>query len=161
MKISAHIEGKVVSKLTPQQTRPYLERGLVDSTTYLMQKSIENTPKAIGSTAQSIRREIMTQRLQSSIFPTVKHAYYLHGPADGSADRTRPHWIPAREAKEGGSLYRWGKKRGVNPWAVRASIAKRGTKFQPWLKDTAEKEVDRVTQIMDQALDGIAKFLSD
>ena len=40
---------------------------------------------------------------------------------------TKPHWVPIDKLKP------WAKIRGVNPWAVRASIAKKGTKAKPWL----------------------------
>lgn len=40
---------------------------------------------------------------------------------------TRPHWVPII------ALERWAKQRGINPYAVQHSIAKKGTEPHPWL----------------------------
>jgi hypothetical protein len=139
-------------------SKTYLVAGMRDLSTYLLQKSIENAPKGIGALSQSMRRELDENALRATIFPSVTYGFFVHGP--GSDGRTVPHWIPAREAKPGGSLYRWAQKKGANPWAVRAGIAKKGTKFQPWLKETAEKEQDKAKEILTQAVEKFVNYLS-
>jgi len=159
MNISLTIKGDFLQKLDRMDSKKYIMEGLRDASTHVMQQSIRNAPAATGALRQSIRRELNEVKLSASIFPTRKYGFHVHGP--GSEGRTRPHWIPKREAQQGGSLYRWAKKRGANPWAVRAAIAKRGTKFNPWLKRTAESEEEKAVQIMREALQNIVDFLSD
>jgi hypothetical protein len=69
--------------------------------------------------------------------------------------------IPAREAKEGGTLYRWAKKKGMNPWAVRASIAKKGVKRNRYLKRAADGSTLGVRSIFEDALGKLAASFGD
>lgn len=125
---------------------------------YVWQKSIENAPKSDGILAQSIRRDLNPHF--AKIGPTVKYAAYLHGDPNSSATHSEPHYIPVREAQAGGTLYRWATKHGMNPYAVRAAIAKRGTKFQPFLTRTLKETEGDVQKYFEAALEKIANFLA-
>lgn len=141
------------------QSKIEIERGLREAATHLYEKSIENAPASTGQLRQGMKQDINTMALTAEIYPSSQYAIFVHGP--GGEGRTTPHAIPVREAAPGGSLYRWAKKKGMNPWAVRASIKKRGTKYQPWLEKTAKEEENKVVQFVDNALERIAKFLTD
>lgn len=161
MNISLKVTGPILKKMikASAEARDLARSGLRDISTFYLQRSIETAPKGIGALGQSMRRELDENALKASIFPTVQYGFYVHG--NGENGSTQPHWIPAREAKPGGSLYRWAQKKGANPWAVRAGIAKRGTKFQPWLKELSENEPDEAKRIMTDTINKIANFLKD
>lgn len=46
---------------------------------------------------------------------------------------TVPHWV---SVAQGTPLYRWAMQKGINPYAVQKSIAKKGTKAHPFLQPT-------------------------
>lgn len=161
MQIDVKLQGPLLEKITnaPAKTLRFIQQGLADASTFLFEKSQENAPKSMGKLKQGMRREIDFDSLRAEIWPSTEYAAFVHGP--GGEGRTRPHLIPLKEAQEGGTLYRWAKKKGANPWAVRAAIAKRGTKYQPWLQKTAEMENDKVLAIISDAIQNVSKFLSD
>ena len=55
---------------------------------------------------------------------------------------TKPHWAPIDKLKK------WARIRGVNPWAVRASIAKKGTKANPWMSEFKRTLLDYDEEIL-------------
>lgn len=69
---------------------------------------------------------------EAEVSPTAKYA-------DDIEDGRGPHWV---SAKEGSPLARWAKFRGLNPFAVQRSIAKKGTKANPFVERTYMKTRD-------------------
>ena len=157
------LEGPILAKL--QRASITAKNAVVDAmrdaSTFVMEAAIRETPASTGNLRKSIRREIDKGGLRAFIFPAVDYGVALHGPFEGSAGRSKPFLIPAREAQAGGTLYRWAKKKGMNPWAVRASIAKKGIKFNPFLKRAADASEGGVKLIFEKALAGIANGLAD
>lgn len=66
---------------------------------------------------------------------------------------TPPHHVPADELKK------WAAKKGLNPYAVSKSIAKKGTKANPFLKRAAGKTADAIDRFFAAAGDSITKEL--
>lgn len=161
MQINLKLQGQFLDKVAkaPAEAKSIIEDGLVDASTHLFQTSQENAPASTGALRQGMREEIQRDKLRAEIYPSSKYAMFVHGP--GGEGRTKPHWIPGKEAMAGGALYRWAKKKGANPWAVRAAIAKKGTKFQPWLEKTAKSEEGKVLAIISSSIQNIARFLGD
>lgn len=161
MELSVKLTGNFLNKIAQakENSLKELQGGFRDASTHLYQKSIEAAPSSTGKLRQGMRRDLDVSNLKATIYPSSEYAFYVHGP--GTEGRTRPHWIPAKEAKEGGDLYRWAKKHGANPWAVRAGIAKRGTKFNPFLVKTADTEQENVLAIISSAIQNISNFLGD
>jgi HK97 gp10 family phage protein len=116
-----------------------MEKGVARATLHILAKAKENAPKSIGTLSRS--HTFKVDGLTGRVYPTTQYAIGVH-------EGTKPHWIPSKEAKPGGSLYRWAKKKGANPWAVRSGIAKHGTRPQPWLEETADKEEGAVLKIL-------------
>lgn len=164
MELKLEIDGKVLEKIkvADRITRGVFQEAVLDGSTLMMENTIRETPASSGNLRKSIRREISGSGLRASIFPSVVYGASLHGNFDGSDGAfTPPRTIPAREAKEGGSLYRWAMKKGMNPWAVRASIAKKGVKRNRYLKRAADTSTNSVKGIFERALATLASKFGD
>ena len=160
MELSVKLEGRVLEKLknAPETTKNEIRKGVLDASTLLLEQSVRNAPSSTGTLRKSMRRDIATGGLRATIFPSVDYAFGLHG--DGTKPRSNPFFIPSREAREGGSLYRWAKKKGMNPWAVRASIARKGIKHNPWLFETSQQNEGKVKDIFVSVVNRIARSLT-
>ena len=87
-----------------------------------------------------------TDYMTVAIEPTAKHAApHEHG--------SKPHWV---SVKEGTPLNMWAKAKGINPYALQKSIAKKGTKAHPFLQRTLN-EVD--SQVLPDFNKGISKII--
>jgi hypothetical protein len=164
MELKLEIEGKVLEKvkIMGRESRSIFQDAVRDGSTIMMENSIREAPKSTGNLRKSIRREISGSGLRAEIFPSVVYGASLHGNFDGTdGNFTAPRTIPAREAQEGGTLYRWAKKKGINPWAVRASIKKKGVKRNRYLKRASEVSTDGVKKVFEAALDRLANFMGD
>lgn len=164
MELSLQIQGPVLEKIKigDRITRSVFQDAVKDGSTLMMENSIREAPASTGNLRKSIRREISGSGLVASIFPSVVYAAELHGNFDGSDGAfTPPRMIPAREAAPGGTLYRWAKKKGLNPYAVRASIAKKGVKRNRYLKRAADESTPGVQSIFETALDTLTKKMGD
>ena len=163
MNLTVQLQGDLLKKIQSigGEAKQIIVSAVKDASTQLMEDTMNNAPRSSGALMQSMRREITNQGLTATIFPTVQYAYELHGEDKRRGEMSAPMLIPSRDAKEGGPLYRWAKKKGLNPWAVRASIAKKGHKYQPWIKETADKDSEMVKETFANALNTIAERLGD
>lgn len=59
---------------------------------------------------------------------------------------TRPHWPPVA------ALAGWARRHGVSPYAVAASIAKHGTKAQPFMRPSFRQAAPKIRQELRLAL---------
>lgn len=80
-------------------------------------------------------------RFTGSIKALAPYAAYVHF-------GTRPHMPPVS------AIEPWAKKHGLNPWAVAKSIAKKGTKANPFLQRAVDKTQAAVEQEFATALAG-------
>lgn len=163
MEIKLHIEGKVLEKIRvgDRKTREIFQDAVRDGSTLMMENTIRETPASTGNLRKSIRREITGSGLKATIFPSVQYGEFLHGTFDGGAAMSKPFTIPAREAAPGGTLYRWAKKKGLNPYAVRASIAKKGIRHNPYLRRAADSSTGGVQTIFETALTRLSESFAD
>jgi hypothetical protein len=161
MQLGVTFKGKLISKLKDARSnaRRLVERGVLDASTFLMEATIRETPASVGNLRKSIRREITGEGLRAAIFTDLEYGMKLHG--DGIAQRTRPFTIPEIEAQPGGTLYRWAKKKGMNPWAVRASIRRKGIKHNPFMKRAAEQSEEGIVKILGRAAEDVVNWLAD
>ncbi len=72
---------------------------------------------------------------------------------------TDPHTIPYGSA-EFASLMRWCLEKGLNPYAVRNSIAKNGTKANPYMERIRSRSKDQIDTTFREAITVITKALS-
>ena len=74
--------------------------------------------------------------------------------AMGVHEGTPPHYVSPSELKS------WAEKRGLNPYAVAHSIAKKGTMANPFFQRAVDLTEDSVNKEFDFALDAIVKEMS-
>lgn len=127
-----------------------LADGLNEASGLIWQRSIETTPTSTGTLKKSIMRELSPT--YARIYPELKYGLYVH-------EGTKPHAIPKVELQEGGSLYRWAKKKGLNPYAVANAIRRKGTKGQPWLLEAYNQNWKKAEAIMLDHLDKLVNRL--
>ena len=84
---------------------------------------------ATGDGRRAIKYKLDPANLSAEVIPDFPYAEALE---NGS----RPHYV---SVKPGSSLYRWANHKGINPYAVRASIAKKGTRAHPFVKPVYER----------------------
>lgn len=125
--------------------------GLDKASALLWREAILNTPKSTGTLAKSIMRDI--EPTHAKIYPTLMYGLYVH-------EGTKPHGIPKSEIQPGGSLYRWAKKKGIDPYLVARAIARKGTKAQPWLAQTMDKSEKAVIDLFEDALNKAVNALT-
>lgn len=87
-----------------------------------------------GDLRRSIRYTFSAAKLQAEVGPTVNYA-------DDVESGTKPHLV---SVAEGTPLRAWAKLKGINPWALQRSIAKKGTKKHPFVEPTFEKMKSKV-----------------
>lgn len=144
MQFQIHIQGNFQKKLD-KVTRSFpgeIKDSVRKATTFLHARVKEKTPAGQGDLRKSLSLKI--SGFQGIIRPTVKYAIFVH-------EGTRPHWVPKSEwALPTGSLYKWAMKKGLNPFLVARAIARKGTKKQPWMKETLETYESQVTDFFEQ-----------
>ena len=67
--------------------------------------------------------------------------------ADYVEKGTKPHWTSVR------NLESWARFRGINPYVLQRSIARKGTKAHPFEQRTAQRAIAFATKDMQQQLD--------
>lgn len=161
MNISIQMKGDLLKKLPSigQKALKELQAGVIKASTLLMEDAVQNAPSSTGTLRRGIRREIFGGGLSATIFPTSDYAVRLHG--DGVKKRSAPFTIPGKEALPGGTLYRWAKKKGINPWAVRGAIKKKGMALNPWMFETSKKDEKKVEEIFRGTLKNVAAQMAD
>tara|TARA_B100000287_G_scaffold430919_1_gene487125 strand:- start:237 stop:764 length:528 start_codon:yes stop_codon:yes gene_type:complete len=98
----------------------------------------KHVPTDTGKLKDSIVYNPLAQRGRLPAGITIKaeakYATYVHGKMSGKFrqsepwNRTKPHYPPVQ------ALVGWSKRHGMNPYAVAASIARKGTPIVPFLK---------------------------
>ena len=70
---------------------------------------------------------------------TVPYFWFVHGAfrvPSAPRRRTRPHMPPASA-----SLVEWADRHGINPWALRYSIAAKGTPIVPFISEAVDAKI--------------------
>ncbi|WP_181069098.1 HK97 gp10 family phage protein [Rathayibacter sp. AY1C5] len=101
---------------------------------------------ASGDMRRAVKYVTHPSSLSAEIFPDTPYA-------EAVENGTRPHAVSARP---GSSLARWARHKGIDPYAVAASIKKKGTKPHPFVKPTFSKA--RVTVPKD-IINGMSRYI--
>jgi hypothetical protein len=102
----------------------------------------------VGATEElrdSIGYEINPDLFMSEIKPTADYG-------DAVETGSKPHWAPIEPLKL------WADLKGINPYALRWSIAQKGTMPHPYIKPTYE---EMAPVIGDRFAAGIASFIAE
>lgn len=152
------VKGNLLKKL-PRATEiaeRALSQGLNEASGALWERAKDTTPTATGTLAKSIRRDLTPT--YAKIYPELKYGLYVH-------EGTKPHWIPKAELEPGGSLYRWFLKKGIkdkrHQYAIVRSIARKGTKGNPWFARAVEEKEKDVVRIFREAADKLVASLAN
>jgi hypothetical protein len=133
MQIGFVIEDAAVRQLfqrAPQMVSTRLKT-LVEASAIDVQREMRiAAPVAVtGQLRGSIRYVVSPLRIQAVIKPEVNYAEPVeHG--------SKPHLV---SVAEGTPLRAWAKLKGINPYALQHSIAKKGTKPHPFVEPTYRK----------------------
>lgn len=128
--LAISFDAKQVQKLLaiyPARFNSTLKR-LIDGAAVDVQRElrVRSPVGATGNLRRSIRYSFSTGLVEAVVEP---EAPYAEAVEYGS----RPHWT---SAAPGSALARWAKMRGINPYAVQKSIARKGTRAHPFVGPT-------------------------
>jgi hypothetical protein len=93
---------------------------------------------ATGHGRRAITYTTQPSTLSAKVTPNFPYALPLE---EGS----RPHWTSARP---GSPLAKWANMKGISPYAVQRSIAKKGTKAHPFVAPTYRLMIPRVQRLV-------------
>ncbi len=124
-----------------------IHKGLLESGKLIVKAEKEEAP--VGNTAhlrQSIGMKIGNNSI--TIVPKKEYAIAVH-------EGTSPHFVSVKNARD--PLRLWAIKKGLNPYAIQKSIAKKGTKANPFVDRTIKKVNDKVRNVFVKVLEKIIK----
>lgn len=126
---------------------------LIESAAIDIQRTmIKNAPIAVtGDLRRSVRYSLDLGRLQAIVQPDVEYAERVEkggGPVSLSAAPGTP-------------LAKWARLKGLNPWAIRASIAKKGTKAHPYVKPTYAEMKPKVEADFEAGINDLIREAND
>lgn len=102
-----------------------------------------------GDLRKSVKYEVVG--LQAIIGPTASYA-------DAVESGSRPHYVSIRP---GSSLRTWADRKGINPYALQKSIARKGTRPHPFVEPTRAAIEPLVERRFDSEMDKLAQELSN
>jgi hypothetical protein len=155
MQFSLYIKGNFQQRLN-EATRKFpadVQNTVKRATAFMWARVHEKTPTSFGNLKKSVSAKV--SKFRGVIEPTVKYGFWVH-------EGTKPHWMPRSEwANPSGSLYKWAMRKGLNPFLVARAIARKGTKKQPWMKETFRTYEDEVRGYFDEAVDSLLDKVKD
>lgn len=108
---------------------------------------IEKEEVPIGVSNQL--RQSIAMRLMPNNVVIAPHKNYAVSVHEG----TPPHYVPVNNPRD--PLRIWAIKKGLNPYAVQKSIAKKGTKPNKFVERTVKKAEGETRQIFSEVLENI------
>lgn len=137
----------------PEATRKRVTELVEGSAIDVQRELIAAAPVGVGGGAGlrgSVRYKLKVsgQGIQAEIMPAVSYALDVE-------EGTPPHWT---SVAEGSSLRAWANLKGVSPYALQRSIAKKGTKAHPYVKPTYDLMQPVVSK---QLIRGITSFVQE
>jgi hypothetical protein len=128
----------------PQVSEKYVGQAIQRSLLRVMGSAKREAP--MGVTGFLVNKwSVKMGRFTGSLVSDSEHAVYVH-------NGTKPHWAPIDP------LAKWAQRKGLNPYAVRNSIAMKGTRANPFLRRAVDKEVENIDNEMDM---GIKQILAN
>lgn len=112
---------------------------------------IRDAPVGVtGDYRRSVQYKIAPMALEAEIMPAAKYAVPLEM---GS----RPHWVSVRP---GTSLRTWAERKGIPPYAVQRSIARKGTKAHPIVKPVYDRMKPRVQRNFENGVNNLVEVIN-
>lgn len=149
-KIEIQINGldQLFKKLNnyPAVSEPHVNKAINRSLVRILGQEKQQAPVFTGNLRDNWKIDL--DRFQGALRSNAPYSMAVHF---GS----RPHMPPIS------AITPWALKKGLNPWAVAKSIAKNGTKANPFLQKAVDLERDNVNKEFKEALDNIARDLAN
>ena len=150
MGISIEIKGLKevmdISNKYPSISNKYVGQAIAKSLIYVEGRANTNAPR--GATGNLRKNwKIKTKPFEGSLRSDANEGGFYYGVAVEYG--TRPHYPPVK------SLERWANSKGISPYAVARSIAKKGTKANPFFQKSANESENTINQLFDKALEDI------
>lgn len=132
-------------KDSPQIVSNELEKAIKLSATLIQRNAKINASKGVtGQLRSNINIDYAPER--ATIHPDVNYASYVEL-------GTGPHFISISV------LQPWADLKGINVYALRNSIAKKGTQAHPFMSKAADDSVDEVQSFFEKAVTAIANTI--
>lgn len=134
-------------RIAPERIITAISQSLTRSAIQTQRYFRENIPVGVsGELRRSVRYHFL-DRVSVSIAPEASYAQYVeYG--------TSPHWA---SVKDGTSLARWAKQKGINKYALQHHIARKGTKPHHFEGETYRQAKDYAYQDIDDTLNNTIK----
>lgn len=130
----------------PQVSEKHVNAAINRSLVRILGTEKKEAPVATGNLRDNWRVDV--GRFEGSLRSNAPYAAAVN---NGS----RPHFPPVE------ALRFWAQKRGLNPWAVARSIAKKGTKPNPFFVRAVDAERENVNKEFKRAGDAILQEISN
>lgn len=131
-----------------KEIKKFIILGLKESADVVYHKEVKEVPRgATGKLAKSIHQ--LVTEVAATIGPDHKLKYALY-----VEKGTKPHMPPVD------AIQAWAEQKGLNPWAVAKSIAKKGTKANPFVERTYKGSKEDVKAVWVRDVKLIRDFLA-
>lgn len=130
---------------SPQITAKAIDKAIKKSIFTLLINAKKAAPRDQGFLRDNFVTEFSL--LLGVLNNTAPYAVYVH-------EGTRPHWPPMD------AITPWANRHGIPPFLVARSIAKKGTKAQPFFQDSIEESQSDIDRFFREALDEIGNQLT-
>ena len=153
--LGVEIDAKEVTRLfksapevTTRRVRQLIEGSAID---VQREMTIAANVGVTGNLRRSVRYKMNPAQLEAEIKPDANYA-------DAVEYGTKPHYVSVRP---GTPLAQWARLKGINPYALQRSIARKGTKPHPFVKPTYNKMRPRVINDIATGMAVLAKELDN
>jgi len=130
----------------PQVAEKHVNKAIFDSLNLVKNVVASKAPRGVSGDLRN-QWKIEMSRFSGSLVSTAQSDGYNYGLAVEKG--TAPHFPPVSK------IAPWAVKRGLNPWAVAKSIAKKGTKANPFLKNSANYSKKGIENILEKSIGAI------
>ena len=132
---------KKLDGLQGEQLISQMKRTMYVATTTLKTKARELVPVFRGALKRSIREDVEYSNKTVEGIVQATEPY-----AKGVEFGTKPHAVSAV------ALSRWAKSKGINPYALAKSIARKGTRAQPFMVPAFEQSKKKIIKIFQDTI---------
>lgn len=134
----------------PEATRQTVRRVLERSGIEVMAEMRRQAPVAVTGDLRRTAHYRFEGNGKVIVEPTAAYAEWVE-------KGTKPHWV---SVKAGTPLYRWAMQKGISPYAVQRSIAKKGTKAHPFIQPTYDIMEPKVQRFFESGIMELASKLN-
>lgn len=118
----------------PRTILPFLRRASEKAAFEIEGESKRRAPVDTGRLRASISTSLgIVKNIGAIVQTNVNYAAFVH-------EGTRPHFPPIS------ALEKWSKRKGLNAGAVARSIARKGTKAQPFMREAVENKEKEIAK---------------